>query len=291
LKLGQKEQWRQLLAKERIAMTILIKLGGSLITDKRKPKSFRPDMVGRLAEQLSHIRKRDEKRRIVIGHGSGSFGHFEAQKHRTARGVNTRQDRQGFAQVGAVATELSLLALNEFLAAGLPMMRFQPSSTIIATGGQITSFDSRALLLALEKQLVPLIHGDIAVDQEINGAIISTESLFAHLVEPLRVRQIILLGEVDGVLDQRHEVIPLITPRSLRNRLSALRGSQGVDVTGGMLQKVKTMTALVRSHPSLSVIIANGKQDGILVDLLENRLQKGTRISADSDFSSPQSSR
>ena len=262
-------------------MTILLKLGGSLITDKRKAKSFRRDSVRRIARQLSHLRDLDEQRRIVVGHGSGSFGHFEARKHKTAQGVNTRQDRQGFVQVGAVATELSQLVLNECLAAGLPMMRFQPSSTLIARNGQLTSFDSRALSLALEKQLIPLIHGDIAVDEAINGTIISTESLFAKLVEPLRVTQIILLGEVDGVLDQRHEVIPLITPQSLGGMLTALKGSHGVDVTGGMLHKVKTMTALARKYPSLSINIASGQQDGILVDLLENRQQIGTRICAD----------
>ena len=193
-------------------------------------------------------------------------------------GVATRQARLGFARVGAVASELSLLVLNEFIAAGLPMMRFQPSSTVISNKGRISSFDTRALSLALDKQLIPLIHGDIAVDEEINGTIISTESLFAHLVAPLNVRQIILLGEVDGVLDQRGEVIPVITPQSLAGALAALKGAQGVDVTGGMRQKVKTMTALARAHPALSVVIANGKRKGILADLLEKELHIGTRI-------------
>ena len=267
-------------------MTILIKLGGSLITDKRRARTFRPEAVRALAEQLSRIRNRDDGARIVIGHGSGSFGHFEARKHKTSLGVKTGQDRLGFAQVGAAAAELSLLVLKEFIAAGLPMMRFQPSSTIIADKGRIASFDSRALSLALERQLLPLIHGDIAVDREINGSIISTESLFAQLVEPLGVRRIILLGEVEGVLDQRRELIPLITPQTLGKALSALRGSHGVDVTGGMRQKVKTMTALAARHPSLNVVIASGKHDDILIKLLEERAAVGTRICADSAVSS-----
>lgn len=271
-------------------MTILIKFGGSLITDKRKAKTFRPESVGRLAAQLSRFRATNPQQQIVIGHGSGSFGHFEARKHRTAQGFETSQERLGFAQVGAAAAELSLLVLKEFIAGGLPVMRFQPSSTIIAEGGRIASFDSRALLLALQKQLVPLIHGDIAVDREINGGIISTESLFAHLVEPLRVKRIILLGEVAGVLNQRRELIPLITPQSLEDMLPSLKGSHGVDVTGGMLQKVKTMTALVRRHPSLQVVIAGGSQEDILINLLEGREAAGTRILADSVVSSPESS-
>ena len=268
-------------------MTILIKLGGSLITDKTKAKTFRRDSAGRIARQVLRLRALDQGMRIVIGHGSGSFGHFEARKYNTVEGVHTNQERQGFVQVGAVAAELSLLVQNEFLAAGLPTMRFQPSTTIVASNRQIKAFDSRALSLALDQRLVPLIHGDIALDERIGGTIISTESLFAHLVQPLGVEQIILLGEVDGVLDYSRALVPHITPSSLPEIRYALAGSDGVDVTGGMLQKVESMIALVRACPSLEVIIANGSRDGILVDLLSNRLHFGTRICSDTSSSLP----
>ena len=262
-------------------MTTLIKFGGSLITDKNTARSFRRSAVMRLASQLRHLRSLEEERRIVIGHGSGSFGHHEAQKHNTAQGVYSEEDRVGFARVGAVATELSLLLLNELLAHGLPTMRFQPSTTLVANDHEIASFDNRALSVALEKQILPLVHGDIALDQIIGGTIISTEFIFAHLVEPLRVQEIILLGEVDGVFDQAGGVIPVITPHSLPGVLSALKGSRGVDVTGGMLQKVQTMVDLVQKHPSLNVIIGNGNRDDILIDLLVNRCNIGTRICAE----------
>lgn len=262
-------------------MTILIKLGGSLITDKTKAKTFRPESVRRIARQVVHLRDHSRNIRIVIGHGSGSFGHFEARKYRTVDGVRTDHERQGFVQVGAVAAELSQLVLNEFHAASLPAMRFQPSSTIVAIDRQIQSFDSRALTMALDRQLIPLIHGDIALDERIGGTIISTEALFAHLVVQLGVQQIILLGEVDGALDHHGGLISRITPTSLADVRSALAESHGVDVTGGMLQKVETMVALVRDHPSLTVIIADGRRDNVLVDLLLNRREIGTRICAD----------
>lgn len=265
-------------------MTILIKLGGSLITDKSRAKSFRPDAVRKVARQIARIRESDVQRRIILGHGSGSFGHFEASKHGTAEGVHTDQERLGFAQVGVVAAELSMLVLKELIAAGLPAMRFQPSSTVIARKRQIISFDSRALALALDKRIVPLIHGDIALDEAINGTIVSTESVFSHLVGPLKVRRIILLGEVEGVYDRRGGLIPTITPGSFGEAHSALAGSEGVDVTGGMRQKVETMIDLVRDHPALEVTIADGRQEGVLHDLLVNRRLIGTRISFDGEL-------
>lgn len=262
-------------------MTILIKLGGSLITDKTRAKTFRPERVRRIATQVVRLRDLSQSIRIIIGHGSGSFGHFEARKYGTLEGVQTERERQGFVQVGAVAAELSQLVLGEFHAAGLPTMRFQPSSTIVASDKRIKSFDSRALTMALDQQLIPLIHGDVALDERIGGTIISTEALFAHLVGQLGVQLIILLGEVDGVLDQKGELIPRITPTSVVDVRSALAESHGVDVTGGMLQKVETMVALVRDHPSLAVIIADGRRDNALTDLLCHCREIGTRICAD----------
>lgn len=259
-------------------MTILIKLGGSLITDKTEARSFRSGRVSRIAKQVVQLRKLIPDVRIVIGHGSGSFGHVEARKHNTVKGVYTAEERQGFGQVGAVAAELSLLVQKEFLAAGLPTLRFQPSSTLVSRGGRIESFDSRALSLALDQRFIPLIHGDIALDRRIGGTIVSTESIFAHLVQPMGVDQIILLGEVAGVLNQNGELVPQITPGSLASVESALEGSQGVDVTGGMSQKVKTMIDLVRMHPSLNVIIADGRRDYVLQDLLIEGCHIGTRI-------------
>lgn len=263
-------------------MTILIKLGGSLITNKSVAKSFRRERVRRIARQVASLRSLDQNIPIVIGHGSGSFGHFEANKHSIIEGVSSDEQRLGFARVGAVAAELSLLVQNEFLAAGLPTMRFQPSSTLLTSAGRIRSFDGSALSLALDQRLIPLIHGDIALDERIGGTIISTETLFAHLVQPLRVRRIILLGEVEGVLDHNGELISRITPASLAAVRSSLAGSRGIDVTGGMLQKVETMTALIGERQSLEVIIADGRIKNVLVDLLVKRAQIGTLICADS---------
>ena len=264
-------------------MTILIKLGGSLITDKSEAKSFRRERVSRIASQVASLRALDQNIPIVIGHGSGSFGHFEAKKYSTVEGVSSDEERLGFARVGAVAAELSLLVQNEFLAAGLPTMRFQPSSALVSSAGRIRSFDGSALSLALDQRLIPLIHGDIALDEHIGGTIISTESLFAHLVQPLRVRRIILLGEVEGVLDHNGELISRISPATIAAVRSSLTGSRGIDVTGGMLHKVETMIALIGEHPSLEVFIADGRIENILADLLVNGSRVGTLICADAN--------
>ena len=54
---------------------ILIKLGGSIITNKKKPLSVRRKTIDKIA---SALRKIDEP--FVIVHGGGSFGHYWSVK-------------------------------------------------------------------------------------------------------------------------------------------------------------------------------------------------------------------
>lgn len=259
-------------------MTVLIKLGGSLVTDKARSRTFRRDAVRSIAHQLVELRAALPETRIVVGHGSGSFGHFEARQYDTVKGVKSADDWLGFAKVGAVATELSLLILGEMLAAGLPAMRFQPSSMLAASDRQARAPSVGPLLLALERRLIPLVHGDIALDTEIGGTILSTEALFASLVEPLNARRIILLGDVAGVLDASGAPIAAITPESFPRIAPLLGGSGGVDVTGGMLGKVQEMIDLVQRRAGLDIVIADGFERDILLKLLVGGATRGTRI-------------
>ncbi len=259
-------------------MTILIKLGGSLITDKTRARTFRRGSTTAIVRQIARVLSLKPDIRLVIGHGSGSFGHFEAQRHHTIDGVSSEEDWLGFAKVGEAAVALSQLVLNECLSQGLAVMRIQPSSLTVAERGRIKSMDTTLIKRALNSGVIPLLHGDIALDSRIGGTIVSTEAIFAHLTEPLSVSTIILLGEVDGVLDEDGQLIASITPSNVDHLRSALSEAHGVDVTGGMLRKVEDMLILVKVHPELRVMIANGNRDRVLEDLLINAQSVGTVI-------------
>ena len=78
----------------------LIKLGGSLITDKTSPRTLRRDVLDRLAQELESSLA-ETPSAVVLGHGSGSFGHVAAKKHGTREGVKDRSGWQGYAAVAA----------------------------------------------------------------------------------------------------------------------------------------------------------------------------------------------
>lgn len=262
-------------------MITLVKLGGSLITDKNISRYFRQDTMASIAHEIKDLMNNlSPDNRLIIGHGSGSFGHIEAKKYDTIQGVSSSEEWLGFSKVAYVASELSYLVATEFINAGLPIMRFQPSATVISESGVIQSMDTQIIVTAIKRGLIPLLHGDVAFDKTLGGTIVSTEAIFTYLVKVLDVRRIILLGEVDGVLDAGNHVIANITPQSFEKFKSILRGSDGVDVTGGMYQKVNEMLQLVQQKPDLEIIIANGRNLNVLTDLLCTDIAHGTKISS-----------
>ncbi len=263
-------------------MLTFIKLGGSLITDKTGVEVFRADRMVALAQAIQAARLARPDLRLVIGHGSGSFGHVAAHRHGTADGVRTAEEWQGFAEVARSAARLNQLVTDVLAEAGVPVWSLQPSASAECTDGVLQRMETHPLQIALDHGLVPLVHGDVALDTVRGGTIISTETILIYLTPLLCPVRVLLLGEVAGVLDVAGNVIPRITPVSLPVVEKALGGSHGVDVTGGMASKVRDMVALVRAFPGLTVHILSGL-DAELVrqTLISPEVRAGTLICSD----------
>ncbi|MCB0245420.1 MAG: hypothetical protein KDI12_18545, partial [Anaerolineae bacterium] len=100
---------------------VFLKLGGSLITDKTQPETAQLDVLDQLAHELQAARSQAPHLRILLGHGSGSFGHAAAARHDTRRGVNDAAGWLGFAEVADAAARLNRIVVERLLAAGLPV--------------------------------------------------------------------------------------------------------------------------------------------------------------------------
>lgn len=247
-----------------------VKLGGSLITDKRREATPRHRVLQRLAAELGEALRVDPDLRIVFGHGSGSFGHWEANQHGTRAGVQTPEAWYGFTRVSAAALRLNRIVVDTFVSAGVPVMSLQPSASAEARDGLITSLELAPIRAALDHGLVPLVFGDVAFDTVRGGTILSTEDLFLHLAGELQPAWIFLLGNAPGVLDGDRRVIRHITPDSYPEVQAHLRRSGYTDVTGGMADKVAQMMNLVQRQPELRVRIFSGMTHGALRDALRD---------------------
>ncbi len=263
------------------ANLIFIKLGGSLITDKHRRATPRRPLIRRLADELHRAMTVQPALRIVLGHGSGSFGHWVADRYGTQNGVESEEGWHGFAEVSAAASRLNRIVADTFLAYGLPVLSLQPSSAVRANDGKISAYPLDNLDIALRHQLIPLIFGDVAFDAVKGGTILSTEALFVYASERLHPDWILLLGNAPGVLDAKGQVVRTITPVTHAHAQAYLSGSSATDVTGGMADKVNRMVDLVRDHPGIRVRILSGrKPDALFQALLDPNAASGTLIYA-----------
>lgn len=258
---------------------VFLKLGGSLITDKTLEATPRPEELKRLASEVKAALEERPDLSLVIGHGSGSFGHFAGQRYRTRAGVHGSHGWIGFAQVSAAAARLNRLVTDTFLSAGVPVLGLQPSASARCNNGRLISLATDPIQSALVQGLIPLLYGDVSIDAARGGTIVSTEEIFLHLAPILRPQRVLLVGQVDGVLDADGNVIPQIQPTAVEELVGLLGGSHGIDVTGGMLTKVTAMLELVAEHPGTLVRVLSGLRVGqVRQALVDPRYDSGTLL-------------
>lgn len=255
-------------------MTIFVKLGGSLLTDKREKELPRHDVIARLADEIRLARLQKPDLRVVLGHGSGSFGHVHASTHGTREGVRSAEQWLGFAQTADAAARLNRIVVAALLKVGVPAWSLQPSVALRCADGRVATGPEGSVLAALARGLLPVVFGDVALDSVRGGTIASTEEIFQSLDDALLPSRIVLAGEVGGIysadpfLNVDAELIPVVTPQSFAEIRAGLGGSHGVDVTGGMAAKVEQALNWVVKRPALSVLICSGLEPGNLYHAL-----------------------
>jgi len=264
---------------------LYLKLGGSLITDKRTEESVRTDVLQRIAGEIAAARKANPLLSLVLGHGSGSFGHHAASKYGTRAGVKDATGWYGFGVTGDAAARLNRLVVAALLAEGVPVWSIQPGAILHCRDGIIAGGSQVVIQRAHDRSLVPVIYGDVVLDETRGGAIASTEEIFAWLAQALPPRRIVLAGEVDGVytadpLRFAHaEQVRTIAPGDLEAIEAGITGSHGVDVTGGMFAKVRQSLELAQAHDRLEIVICSGLIEGnVYRALVESASPPGTVV-------------
>ncbi|MEZ4518314.1 MAG: hypothetical protein R3C44_16330 [Chloroflexota bacterium] len=110
---------------------LFLKLGGSLITDKTGVEKLRADVLARVAAEIAAARQENPSLQLVLGHGSGSFGHVAAAQYQTRQGVHTVEQWQGYAVVSDAAARLNRLVVASLRAADVPAGTIPPSAAAV----------------------------------------------------------------------------------------------------------------------------------------------------------------
>lgn len=260
---------------------IFLKLGGSLITKKEERSTINQAALHSACQQIARFKKENPNTRLLIGHGSGSFGHFAAAKHGTRNGYRSDASLDmindfwvGFLAVYEQARLLNDAVISELRSAGAPVICFSPNTAVTANNGKVSTWDTSTIINALDHGIIPVVFGDVIFDDTMGGTILSTEDLFEYLAVDLRPDLILLAGIEEGAwadYPKNQKLIEQINISSYKELKSSLQGSAAVDVTGGMDSKVSQMLDLIGSSPNLTARIFSGIPENNIYNALCDR--------------------
>ncbi len=262
---------------------VFLKLGGSAITDKTREATAKPEVIREAARAIQQARAQNPNLQLVLGHGSGSFGHFAAKKWGFGQANNWR----AYAETGAAAQRLNRLVTDILLEQEVPVVSLQPSASAHTHNGELTALDLSNIRTALDHNLVPLIYGDVAFDDTRGMSITSTDALFAYLAPYLHPTRIIYATAVNGIYtadpikNPDAQLISEITPETFEQIRAGVGEAHGVDVTGGMLDKVQRSMAIVTNSANLEIFVVGSTFNTIVQALTaesSSEISLSTRI-------------
>ena len=257
-------------------LMFIIKLGGSVITDKSSTKgAFKQNIMDGLA---ASIQKSNQQ--VIIIHGAGSYGHVLAKDYHLNNGFSTENQIMGFSLTQAKVQELNTLVLKSLQKKGIAAVSIPPHSIMTLKNHEKDLFQSEIFFDYIQKGFTPVTFGDVVLDSEIGFSICSGDLLVELLVELFHPEKVIFAIDEDGLYTSNPKKDPdaqFINTISL-NELSDLttRIDDHADVTKGMEGKLQTIKSIACYN--IDSILLNGNKPDRLYDMLVGNKTKHTLI-------------
>lgn len=220
--------------------SIVLKIGGSAITDKNGELAAKTEVINRVAEEI----KRADLENLIIVHGGGSFGHPTANKWNLKAGFKEPTQKLGFAETHHVMTVLNGLFMDALIWHEVPAVSVAPSCGFVTDNGRIKSSECTILEKMMKMGFTPVLYGDAVLDEKLGFTVLSGDQLAAYLAIKYKAEKIVLGVDTDGLFDEDPKVNPNAKPykhltlAELKSIQDKLGKAKGTDVTGGMQGKV-----------------------------------------------------
>ena len=177
---------------------IILKIGGSAITDKTGELAAKTEIINRLAEEI----KRADLDNLIVVHGGGSFGHPTALKYGLKDGYNEDPNQKlGFAETHHVMTVLNGLVMDAMIWHETAAVSIAPSSCFLTENGKIKFFDETVLKAMQKMNFTPVMYGDAVLDEKLGFTILSGDQLVAYLAIKYNASKIVVGTDTDGIFD------------------------------------------------------------------------------------------
>ncbi len=256
---------------------MLVKLGGSVITDKSKLRTARPAVISRLAREIATA-----KEELILVHGAGSFGHVMAEKYRLHEGHHDDSQMEGLGEVQRDVRELNLKVLSALITAGARPVSVPPGIVVRLVGGKIAKLEVGPFKDYLALDMMPVTFGDVAVDSQRKFGICSGDDLMLELSRAFTPMKSLFVTDVDGVFTSdpksagRAELLEEIARKDIGK--ADLSSRHAKDVTGGLEGKLLKMFEAAEFADESWIL--NGLVPGRLKDALADKKFTGTKVVA-----------
>lgn len=259
---------------------VIIKIGGSVITDKSKKKGiFRNSVVSRIAKEIAEAKKKKDFDLILV-HGAGAYPHYLTSKYKISEGLVGPKSVFGFAHIKNELFKLNNLFWSEFLRVGLAACTVQPSAIITTENGKIKTFNINIIKSFLKMGISPVLMGDDSLDKAKGIMILSGDQVVSYLGCKLKANRIIFVSDVEGVFDRnpkKYKGAKLLRKINNENFKKVIKRSESFnkyDVSGEMKGK---LLAIREELVGVEVEIVSGLKKNAVRDTLLGK-NIGTKI-------------
>lgn len=243
---------------------IIIKLGGSVITDKSQYRKFNQERVSKLCREI-----KNSGLEVLVVHGAGSFGHVLAKQYGLQNGFSSNDQIIAAARVQYDTRDLSQMIVKEMISAGIPAVSVAPGSCFVMNNDKLIATDTEAIERLNKLGIMPVTFGDVVTDRTKGFGICSGDQLMEVLAELFDIKKVIFVSDIDGLYtadpktNREARFLGSVDPEMLQR----IKSESGVDdVTGGVLSKIEAMLRM--STKNRDCVLVNGTVDGRLGALL-----------------------
>lgn len=260
------------------AKSIILKIGGSVITNKSGELAAKTQDIDRLAGEIQNAAVEN----LIIVHGGGSFGHPLAEKYKIKEGYVEELQKIGFSETHHVMTVLNGLLMDALVWHNVPAVSITPSSCVITENGRIERFEDGAVGGLLNMGFTPVLYGDAVLDTKIGFTILSGDQLVSYLAMKFGAERIVIGIDEDGVfeadpkLDKTAKMFEHLTLGELKKLQGKLGKATACDVTGGMFGKMSELIPAIEHE--IPVTIVNATQPRNVCRVLQGEKIRGTLI-------------
>jgi isopentenyl phosphate kinase len=251
----------------------MLKIGGSIITDLSKPNTANMGEISRILDEIKAAMSKSHFK-LIIGHGSGSFGHVSAAKYRVQEGLIDADSRKGAAITHLVAKELNTMFVKQGLEIGMNLYPFSPAGFGIGDGMGLSAGFTDHIRFALENGFIPVVHGDVIMNYTKGVSISSTEDVLRFISKSIKPSKIFFCTDVNGVYDKppsdnpNAKLIKQINSSNINEVIKNTGVSNSrIDVTGGMRTKISLLYDICRDTDATGYIFNMNKRSA-LADIL-----------------------